>query len=852
MKYSLKFKILFGISLVLVLSTAFNLIYSYRLFVEDKTSYIFESGLRKVENISDQLNYKLNDLATRTEFNSILINSSSVNFEKLINNQEDIVLAGEVTLQNTKAEVTRHYVNTKNINRISNQFNINTKDFLSTIIDSSKNMSFLKEDRSWIFSPKDNLKFLIHFTKTNKNNSFYFSISDLNPFLEIFSKDSTYKTKIISLGDSKEILNQDEFFKQLDPKKSKKGTLETTIQSKLVLLSYSFVNDKILVISSIAKDDAFGITKFLILKTFLFALFLLGIFITAGLFFSSTITLPINKLIGKSKSVAAGDFSNTETIHTTDELKILDETFNFMCGEIQSLLKNKEVLIAKLEDYNKNLEQMVAQRTFELKEANDFMALMVNSLDQGLLVFDQNLKFHPTYTKACEPIFGLSPKDKTLPEVLDIKEEDSVKSLNQWAMVVFNELIPFESAIDLGPRKKVNGNSYHDSNFKHVSLNYYPMRDQEEKISNVVMIATDKTKEVQATESAKEKEVYVSMILKILNNKSQFESFIAEVEEIFDQFKNAYSLEKNTIEFDLCMMLFHTLNGGFSIYSINKLQSLAREYETEISNIKDSNPEPSEYIPFLQGHVNNLKEEFFNFRKELDLLIGTKFATNQSFTEVSRDQILLLKELIKLNGNEEVYQYYVENFVKVPVMNYFKAYDELCKTAAIKIGKEFSGITYHNEDLRLEVEPLLEFFNVLVHLFRNCLDHGIEDSYTRQSLNKSPNGHIDVTFDLITTENGILFSIVIQDDGGGINPDLIREKYSKLKPDEDISIFSDKEIIYKIFDPFFSTRDEVSLLSGRGVGMSAIKEVVDRMNGQIEIESHLHKGTIFSFLIPLN
>lgn len=850
MKFSLKFKILLGISFLLIACTAFNLVYSYKLFIEDKTSYIFETGLKKAENISDQVNFKLNDLITRTELNSVLINNPSINFQRLIDTQDEILVAGAVEIKEGRPLIAKQFLNTKLVNRLTGAYGIGSNDLLNEVLQNASMATTLSKKKTWIFSPNPGLNFLIYLSKVSGGSDLQFSISDLTPLFEIFKKDRTYTNKIISLDNTKERMANLEWVSKVDYLVSKKGVLETRINNKDVLLSYAFINDKIVVLSAINKSDAFAVTKFLILKTTLFATFMLGLAIVTGIYFSSSITSPIVKLTDNAKKVAEGDFSSEVHINTSDEIKILGDTFNFMSSEIQVLLKNKEELINKLEDYSKNLEQMVEQRTQELKEANDFMGLMVNSLDQGLLVFDSELKCHPMYTKACEPIFGVVPLNKTIPEVLGISGEDNVQSLKQWAMVVFNEMIPFESAINLGPKEKVTGHTYTDSDYKYVQIDYFPMRDGNEKISNVVMIATDKTNEIQATEKAKEKEAYVSMILKILNNKSQFESFINEVEEIFEQFKSAYSLEKQSIEFDLCMMLFHTLNGGFGIYNLTNLQLIAREYENEISNIKDSNPDPLEYIPFLEGHVENLKQEFLNFRVELDSLIGTKFSTSQSFSEVSREKILELKALVTQTDNKELLSYYSENFVKVPIINYFKAYDDLCKTTAVKINKEFNGLTFHNSELKIEAEPLAEFFNVLVHLFRNCLDHGIEEAYTRQSSGKSPDGHIDLSFDIIDSFEKKYLSVVIQDDGAGIDPQIIRSRYQKLKPEEDISHLSEKEIIYKIFDPFFSTRDEVSALSGRGVGMSAIKEVVDRLNGQIEIESHIGKGTIFSFLIP--
>ncbi len=849
MKISLKLKILLATSILVVICTAFNLGYSYKLFTEDKTSYIFESGLKKAENISDQINFKLNDARIRTNLYAGLASNSSVDLERFINDQDEVIATGMVAKNETGLIVEKSYFNQVKLNQLVNNFSINTQELESALLLKAKDLNTKVKESDIIINLKNKVRILFHFSQ--KDDFTFFTITDLSTTVEMFAKDQTYSNKIISLTDKKEKAIYIDWLTSINYDSSKKGVFESQIEGKDLLISYSFANKDLLVISSIDKEKAFGITKFLILKTSIFALFLIGGAIIIGIYFSSSITLPIKKLTAIAQKVAEGDFSIKAEIKTSDEISILGNTFNFMSEEIQSLLKNKEDLIAELENYSKNLEQMVEQRTAELKEANDFMALMVNSLDQGLVVFDEDLNCNSMFTKACEPMFGISPQDRTIPELLDVTDESDLNVLTQWAKVLFSEMIPFESAVTLGPKNKITGTHYSDENYKFIGLNYYPMRDADEKIINIVMIATDKTTEVQATEIAKEKEAYVSMILKILNNKNQFESFISEVEEIFHQFSKTYSVSENTVDFELAMMLFHTLNGGFGIYSITKLQMQARGYETEISTIKESEPNPSEYIPFLQGHVESLKTEFYNFRIELDRLIGTKFSQNEAISEIPRKKILELKNIIKDAHNPQLLHYYAENFVKVPIINYFKAYDDFCKVTAVKINKEFHGLTFHNPDLKVEVEPFLEFFNVLVHLFRNCLDHGLEDANTREESGKSRDGHIEVSFEMIETEGHNNFALTVKDDGTGIDPDKIRARYLKIYPEANVDHLSDKEIIYKIFDPFFSTRDEVSALSGRGVGMSAIQEVVERLHGKVVVNSVVGQGSSFEFVIPV-
>ena len=189
--------------------------------------------------------------------------------------------------------------------------------------------------------------------------------------------------------------------------------------------------------------------------------------------------------------------------------------------------------------------------------------------------------------------------------------------------------------------------------------------------------------------------------------------------------------------------------------------------------------------------------------------------------------------------------------IKEPVIDYFKAYEDVCFKAAEKTNKQFAGIEFHNADMKIEPTRLLEFFNVLIHLFRNCIDHGIEIPSIRKELGKDPAGKIAVAFDLLKTDKEELFCLNIQDDGAGINSNIIKRIFSERNPTIDISHYTENQIINIIFDPFFSTRDEVSALSGRGVGMSAIKEVVEKLGGRIEIETAVGRGSSFLFFIPL-
>jgi two-component system chemotaxis sensor kinase CheA len=299
------------------------------------------------------------------------------------------------------------------------------------------------------------------------------------------------------------------------------------------------------------------------------------------------------------------------------------------------------------------------------------------------------------------------------------------------------------------------------------------------------------------------------------------------------------------------MILFHTLNGGFGLYSLYPLQKIARENEFKINKLRENQNELSEYKVHFQQNVLDLESLWKKTIKEIDQVFRTNFSEKIATKEIVYKKVLEIKKLVDKTSNHELKELFYENLIFEPIENYFLPYDDLVKISAKSIKKNINKLTIKNGEILIDPTPYKEFFNVIVHLFRNCVDHGIESDKIRRSLGKTPEGYIGVIFNKITTDQASVLNIIIEDDGGGIDPKKIKSKLESLYPDQNFDQLSEHELIWKIFDPFFSTRDEVSALSGRGVGMSAIKEVVDALHGQIEIESTLGKGSKFIFNLPL-
>lgn len=188
------------------------------------------------------------------------------------------------------------------------------------------------------------------------------------------------------------------------------------------------------------------------------------------------------------------------------------------------------------------------------------------------------------------------------------------------------------------------------------------------------------------------------------------------------------------------------------------------------------------------------------------------------------------------------------------------------KTRMIKIGKVFNRfprlvrdlaketrkdiqLVINGEETELDKTLIEEINDPLVHLVRNAVDHGIEHPDVRVQKGKDPKG----TVTLSAEHEGNNIIITIEDDGKGINPEVLKEKaVSKgLITRERANELSRQEAYNLIFIPGFSTTEVVTNVSGRGVGMDVVKTNVTKLRGLINIESEVDKGTKIIIKLPL-
>ncbi|MDN5870574.1 MAG: chemotaxis protein CheA, partial [Nitrococcus sp.] len=183
-----------------------------------------------------------------------------------------------------------------------------------------------------------------------------------------------------------------------------------------------------------------------------------------------------------------------------------------------------------------------------------------------------------------------------------------------------------------------------------------------------------------------------------------------------------------------------------------------------------------------------------------------------------------------------------------PIKKVFNRFPRVVRDLARTLRKDVQ-LTTQGEDTDLDKNLVEALADPLVHLVRNAVDHGLEEPQERERLGKPRTGSIVLS----AAQEGDHILLTIADDGRGMDAEALRAKAIEkgvLDP-ESAKRFDDKDSFDLIFLPGFSTKEQISDVSGRGVGMDVVKDRLSRLNGTVEIDSKLGEGTTLRIKVPL-
>lgn len=280
------------------------------------------------------------------------------------------------------------------------------------------------------------------------------------------------------------------------------------------------------------------------------------------------------------------------------------------------------------------------------------------------------------------------------------------------------------------------------------------------------------------------------------------------------------------------------------ITQISKELEKAKSYESQKKIAKTDTIQLESSIRVTQEQMDrlmNLVGELTAFREWLKWFVqhGDETWTKQ---KQLREQIQRYSRLVA-----EVQRTAMEMRM-VPLHMLFQRFPKVVRDISKALGKKVQ-FEIVGEDTKIDKLMLDRLGDPLIHLVRNSLDHGIEPPEERIAQGKPEAGRL-VLRAFYTTEG---VAIEVEDDGRGIDPDMVRLKAVErgLRSEEEVMKLSDEEVISLIMLPGFSTKEEATELSGRGVGMDVVSSSVEAMGGKVKISSRRGEGTLVKLILPL-
>ena len=235
-------------------------------------------------------------------------------------------------------------------------------------------------------------------------------------------------------------------------------------------------------------------------------------------------------------------------------------------------------------------------------------------------------------------------------------------------------------------------------------------------------------------------------------------------------------------------------------------------------------------IGLTKNRLTHLRSDILQGRNDADVLRDL----DQSVTQLDMLVVNLQNAVMKTRMQ--------------PIGRLFKKYPRLARDLARQLGKDVELVLI-GEETEMDKTMIEDLNDPLVHLVRNAVDHGVETIEARIAAGKPEKSLVELS----ARQEGDHILITIADDGRGMRPETIRNKAIEkgLITNEIANTLDENQCLELIFLPGFSTKDEISSVSGRGVGMDVVKTNIQKLNGVVTIQSEPGKGTVLTISLPL-
>ena len=519
---------------------------------------------------------------------------------------------------------------------------------------------------------------------------------------------------------------------------------------------------------------------------------------------------------------AASDVS--WTVITTVPLSTIFEPINNLITFSIYFIIGTGILIAFVLFFTSS---SVIQQAETLERELGQTTAMQDNLKYGLFMLDHKYEIMETYSKALEKILSISSLQgmdftELLTSSLRSKEKEN---LRDYFEMVINGSFDMEMLEDINPINNITYVSNETGAVKNLRSTFTQLkrggRGRTYILGTLEDITKEKELEKQLMDAENQREQEMQALFQVIQlNPQILNDFIVDVEHEFNTLNDILRGREDlhsSVLVDIYQII-HAIKSNALILNLESFSNKLHNYENTIKKLQD---DYEDLVP-------------------LDSFLDLVFRLNEVMKE--KDQ---LKNTMSKISNFKAYSAKEDNQERFVFQ---ETLIQACNKAQIQLQKKVKLVIDKIDDDVIHYGPRRDIKEIIVQMIRNAIAHGIETPEERKNLSKESEGVIRLS--ILHNDNDI--KITFTDDGRGIDFEKIREKAERKNLLQNPADAKNKSILIKtLFSPGFSTAENADHYSGRGIGLSLVRDRLKNLNGNIKISTLEGKGTTFNIRIPM-
>ena len=518
-------------------------------------------------------------------------------------------------------------------------------------------------------------------------------------------------------------------------------------------------------------------------------------------------------------------------------------------GVLVFFIRNNLRMMALVADQNTNLEKRVAERTEQLAQKTNDIQTMLQNMPQGVLTIVAGSKIHPEYSAYLETIFETTRiADRDLMDLVFSNTDLGADALSTIEVSVASVIGEDEMNYEFNSHLLVTEFAIRveGGRAKSLELSWSPIVNDAGVVEKLMVCVRDVTELKRLAIEASTQRRELEMIGEILSvSQEKFQDFMQTSMAFVDE-NRALTEQASGPTAELITQLFrnmHTVKGNARTYGLGNLTNTVHEAEQTYDDLRKGHAtgwEPKMLLEQLD-QVRGLLDEYAKIN---DTKLGRKGPGRrgnvEKFLMVDKSQVaqtLQAMQGVDMDNVDAMRAALVETQKLLRrigterIQDVLSGVTESLPSLARELGKEPPVVAIHDNGVlvRNQISGLLK--NLFTHLLRNAVDHGIEAPAVRVAAGKPGVGRIEL--DVAVVGDDLRF--VMRDDGQGMALDRIRRIAAERGLVEASASLTDEETSQLVFLPGFSTAEVVTEVSGRGVGMDAVKGFLEREGGRVDV-----------------